>query len=155
MFRQKNFKNNIVIKAAKIFKLSELEKEKLANKTGITLDKADNFNDYLNLLIYLSPKKHKNIYDKALISDRMYRRIRADYHPTKASLLALVISLDLKTDEIYLLLRKAGYVLSESIAFDMVVKYLLENAQTTKNVFYINDVLYELNLPLLMTREKS
>ena len=85
----------------------------------------------------------------------MYRRIRSNYHPTKASLLALAISLELKTDEIYLLLQKAGYVLSESIAFDMVVKYLLENAQTAKNVFYINDVLYELNLPLLMIREKS
>lgn len=85
----------------------------------------------------------------------MYRRIRYDYSPTKNSLLALAISLELQTDEIYLLLQKAGYVLSESIAFDMVIKYLLENPQTAKNVFYINDILYELNLPLLMTREKS
>lgn len=85
----------------------------------------------------------------------MYRHFRSDYHPTKVSLLALAISLELKTDEIYFLLQKAGYVLSESIAFDMVIKYLLENPQTAKNVFYINDVLYELNLPLLMTREKS
>lgn len=85
----------------------------------------------------------------------MYRRIRSDYCPNKSSLLALVISLELETDEIYLLLQKAGYVLSESIAFDMVRKYLLENAQTVKNVFCINDVLNKLNLPLLMIREKS
>lgn len=85
----------------------------------------------------------------------MYRHIKSDYRPTKVSLLALAISLELQTDEIYLLLQKAGYVLSKSIAFDMVIKYLLENPQTAKNVFYINDILYELNLPLLMTREKS
>lgn len=85
----------------------------------------------------------------------MYRRIKSGYHPTKTSLLALAISLELETDEIYLLLQKAGYVLSKSIAFDMVVKYLLENQQAEKNLFYINDVLYELKLQLLMTREKS
>ena len=155
MFRQKNYKLDIIYAAAKLFDLNNDEREILANKAGFTLNNDLNFNKYLNYLIYHSHKKHKNIYDKALISDRMYRRIRADYHPTKASLLALAISLEPKTDEIYLLLQKAGYVLSESIAFDMVVKYLLENVQTAKNVFNINDVLYELNLPLLMTREKS
>lgn len=155
MFRQKNFKLNIIYAAAKFFDLNDGERENLANKAGFTLKRTDDFNDYLNLLIYLSQKKHKNIYDKALISDRMYRHIKSDYRPTKGSLLALALSLELKTDEIYLLLQKAGYILSESIAFDMVIKYLLENPQAAKSVFYINDILYELNLPLLMTREKS
>ncbi len=85
----------------------------------------------------------------------MYRHIKSDYHPTKTSLLALAISLELETEEIYFLLQQAGYVLSESIAFDVVIKYLFENSQNAKNLFCINDVLYELNLPLLMTREKS
>ena len=156
MYRQKNFKLNIIYAAAKLFELSDTEREILANKAGLTLNKNNNdFNEYINSLIFFSHKKHKLIYDKALISDRMYRHIRSDYHPTKGSLLGLAISLDLQTDEIYLLLQKAGYVLSESIAFDMVIKHLLENPQTAKSVFYINDILYELNLPLLMTREKS
>lgn len=155
IYSQKNFRHRIIINVAKLFNLSEYEKEKLANQAGFTLNRTNDFIDYLNLLIHLSSKKHKNIYDKALISDRMYRRIKTDYHPTKASLLALAISLELETDKINLLLQKAGYVLSKSIAFDMVVRYLLENSKMTKDLFYINQVLYELDLPLLMTREKS
>lgn len=138
-----------------MFNLSELEKENLANKAGFTLQQTYDYRNYLNNFIYLSKKKHKNIYDKALISDRMYRRIRVNYRPTKISLLALAISLELKKNEIYFLLQKAGYVLSESIAFDMVVKYLLDNSQSAINLFQVNEILYELNLPLLMTREKS
>ena len=90
-----------------------------------------------------------------MLSERMFRHIKTGYLPSKASLLALAISLELKPDEIYSLKQKAGYVLSNSIAFDMVVKWLLENSQIKISLFYINDVLYELNLPLLMTREKS
>lgn len=84
----------------------------------------------------------------------MYRFIKPGYIPTKPSILAIAVALGLKADEIYLLLQKAGYVLSESIGFDVVVKYLIENSQNHNNVLYINDILYELELPLLMTREK-
>ena len=64
---------------------------------------------------------------------------------------------DLKLEEIYSLLQKAGYILSESIAYDMTIKWLLENTSNNmqNRLFYINDILYELELPLLMTREKS
>lgn len=137
--------------------MSESEKEILANKAGYTLNKNPNFKKHLNYLIYNSHKKHKIIYDRALISERMYRRIKSDYHPTKTSLIALAISLDLKLEEIYSLLQKAGYILSESIAYDMTIKWLLEYTSNNmqNRLFYINDILYELELPLLMTREKS
>lgn len=137
--------------------MSESEKEILANKAGYTLNKNPNFNEHLNYIIYNSHKKNKIIYDRALISERMYRRIKSDYHPTKTSLIALAISLDLKLEEIYSLLQKAGYILSESIAYDMTIKWLLENTSNNmqNRLFYINDILYELELPLLMTREKS
>lgn len=86
----------------------------------------------------------------------MYRRIKSDYHPTKPSLLALALSLELEPDTLSFLLQKAGYILSKSIAFDMVVNYLIENyPYSSQKLFFINNVLYELGLPLLMTREKS
>lgn len=90
-----------------------------------------------------------------MLSERMFRHIKSDYLPSKVSLLALAISLELTPDDIYYLMQKAGYVLSNSIAFDMVIKWLLENSQMKISLSYINDVLYELDLPLLMTREKS
>ena len=142
------------MKAGNIFNLSDNEVEKLVNKAGFTLKRSDNYYTYLNKLIHLSSKKNKSIYYEALISERMYRFIKSGYIPTKPSILAIAVALGLKADEIYLLLQKAGYVLSESIGFDMVVKYLIENPQIPNNVLYINDILYELDLPLLMTRGK-
>ena len=57
------------------------------------------------------------------------------------------------------LLPKAGYVLSDSIVFDMVVKELMVQVETVQDysnaIFYINHVLYDLELPLLMTRKKK
>jgi len=154
--RQKNFKLNVIANAAKIFNLSDFEKEKLANQAGLTFKKDKSFQSYLNSIILKYPAKQKIIYDRALLSERMFRHIKTDYNPAKTSLLALAISLELKIDEIEILLQKAGYVLSASIAFDMVVKWLLINHKTKKNLLWeVNDILYELNLPLLMAREKS
>ena len=73
-------------------------------------------------------------------------------------MLVLAISLNLSIEEINLLLQKAGFVLSKSIEFDMVVKCLLEKTKNKKlinRLFYINNVLFDLGLPFLMTREKS
>lgn len=155
MYSQKNYKQNIVINAANVFKLSEAEKEKLANKAGISIYKDPNFKEYLNNLLKNSNKKNKAICDTAMLSDRMFHHIKTDYHPTKTSLLALAISLELKIEEINLLLQKAGYVLSASIPLDMVIKYLLERYLEKHNCLdIINNELFKLDLPRLMTREK-
>jgi len=89
----------------------------------------------------------------------MFRHIKSDSIPTKETLLALTISLEMSVDEIETLLQKAGYVLSKSIAFDMVVKWLIEHDERKvkgeSRVSYINYVLHNLELPLLMTRERG
>ena len=112
----------------------------------------------MQTFIVKSQKKHKTIYTDSLLSERMYRHIKSGRYLTKTSLLALTISLGCTIDEIHTVLQKAGYVLSESIVFDMVVLWLLQNAGGKKEkelLLCINDVLYELDLPLLMTRDKS
>lgn len=53
---------------------------------------------------------------------------------------------------------KAGYHLSTSIILDTVMLHTIRHDPFFKvsqeKVFYINDLLYNLDLPLLMTREK-
>lgn len=87
----------------------------------------------------------------------MFRHFKKDYIPSKLSLIALAISLKLNNDNIYILLNRAGYVLSKSIAFDMIIKTIIENDEIYRKnvnpVMYINNILFELDLPLLMTRE--
>ncbi|MDR0917957.1 MAG: hypothetical protein LBM93_01700, partial [Oscillospiraceae bacterium] len=69
---------------------------------------------------------------------------------------SLAISLELSLHEIELLLRKHGYCLSKSLPNDMVVLWFLKNTNKYKNncclIQNINNTLYELNLPQLMTK---
>ncbi len=100
---------------------------------------------------------YTRIYADARISERMFRFMRNSRIPSKQSLIALLISLGMRLEEMDDILPKAGYVLSRSIAFDAVVRVLLEcrepNPQPRLLVFSMNSVLAELNLPLLGTRE--
>ena len=101
----------------------------------------------------------KKIYEHAQISERMFQYIKNGRIPTKQSLIAIAVSLELGAEEIKHLLPKAGYALSDSIAWDMIVETLLKQSEMTGDyrnaVSRINNVLFDLGLPLLMTREKK
>lgn len=115
------------------------------------------FSRYLVNLIR-NKSKHKKIYEYAQISERMFQRIKAGRIPTKESLISILVSLELGLDEVKTVLEKAGYTLSDSIVWDVVVKTFIlefENTGNYENAAYrINDVLYDMDMPLLMTREK-
>ena len=89
----------------------------------------------------------------------MLQYIKSHKQPSKETLLAIAISLGLGIDEIQHLLKKAGYALSPSLPNDAVVCWFLSGDRKTAGsvpvLFYINEVLDELKLPLLMTRLKS
>lgn len=99
----------------------------------------------------------KKIKDE-VISERMLNYFLNGKIPNKPSLLAIAIGLKLNLEETELLLKKAGYILSESIYFDIVVKRYIKETENGKNgggkIEEINEILYSLSLPMLMTREK-
>jgi hypothetical protein len=154
VFKQKNFKYELIQSAARVFCLSQAEKETLANKGGLSFRIREHFSIYLQQLIAKSGKSCRALYEEAQISERMFYLIKAGRTPSKTTLLALAITLGMNIDEIDILLPMTGYVLSRSIAFDVVVRYLLGQKYIGNHVMSINDVLSELELPLLMTREK-
>lgn len=155
---KKKFKHNIICIASEIFCLSETEKESLANKAGLSFCSDGDFVQHFQNLIEVLDKFYREIYEEAQVSERMFYHIKSGCIPTKAVLMALAVALKLNIYEIENLLQKAGYVLSKSIAFDMVVKWLIENdehkAKGLSRICYINYILYDLRLPLLMTRER-
>lgn len=156
--RQKNFKYNVIRNASEVFNLSPSEEENLANKAGLSMKADQHFHSIFNVLIQNNPC-YKDIYERAQISERMFHYIKKDIFPTKQSLLALSISLGMGREEIEDLLPKAGYALSASIAYDAIIKELLVQPSISgdyKNaVAYINNILFSLGLPLLMTRDKN
>ncbi len=94
-------------------------------------------------------KKDSDCYRRANIDRRLFSRIRSDrnYHPKKTTALALAVALRLSLDETNELLLKAGYSLSDSILFDIIVKCCI--SQGVYSVFKINEILFKHDQPLL------
>ena len=100
--------------------------------------------------------KQNLLLEQSNVTERMLEHIKSGMHPSKESILAIAISLGLNIAEIQAMLKSFGYVLSQSLPNDMVVLYLLEhndcNNKENSLVWYINNTLEELNLPLLGTK---
>lgn len=159
-----NFKYKLVDKASNLFELNNIEKESLANKAGITMEvyrdiffennKNINFANHFNNLLNNCSNKISILCDDSLVSERMMGHMRLGNHIRKEAITSVLISMKLKLKDINICLKKAGFILSHSILQDIVVMWLLENNNKC-SVYNINLVLEDLQLPLLMTRQKS
>ncbi len=78
-----------------------------------------------------------DIYKKAGIDRRHFSKIRSnpEYRPSKNTVIALALALQLDQNNAYRLLRSAGYSLSDSDTFDLVIQFCLE-----KKIYDIHDV---------------
>ena len=94
------------------------------------------------------------IYQRAFVTERMFFYYQNGEHITKESLLAIAVSFNLTADESDMLLRRYGSCLSRSMPVDAVVAWFLKYNGTT-GVDCVNNVLYELGLPLIGTKEQE
>ena len=80
----------------------------------------------------------------------MFNKIRNDreYQPSKRSAILLAIALKLNLTDALEFLEKAGFVLSHSNRFDVIIKFHI--AIGCYGVLGINEALHENNLPLLL-----
>ena len=114
------------------------------------LRKADaGFTETLLNLIDKTGKKDSEIYKKANMSKQHFSKIRnnPNYKPTKPTAIALALALELSLDETKDLIGRAGFALSNSSKFDLIIRYFIE--QGNYNVVEINIALYEFDQALL------
>ena len=107
------------------------------------------FTETLLKLIDQSGKKDSEIYKKANISKQHFSKIRNNphYKPTKPTAIALALALELDLEQTKDLIGRAGYALTNSSKFDLIIRYFIENRQY--NVVEINCVLFEHDQSLL------
>ena len=107
------------------------------------------FTETLLKLIDKAGKKDSEVYKRANLSKQHFSRIRnnPNYKPTKPTAIALALALELDLDAAKDLIGRAGYALTNSSKFDLIIRFFIE--QGNYNVVEINIALYEFDQTLL------
>ena len=109
----------------------------------------ENFHGMLFRLIGEKQLEEVDCYSRANLDRKAFSKIRknVDCRPLKTTVAAFCIAMELDWETACELLAKAGYSMTRTNAFDVIVKFCIERGIC--DVLTVNDLLYDHNQPLL------
>ena len=109
----------------------------------------ETFSESLIRLIDQKGLKDPEVYKKANVDRKLFSKIKnnIDYKPSKSTAIACAIALELNLDETKDFIGRAGYALTHSSKFDIIIEYFLN--EKNYNMYQINEVLFAFGQPLI------
>ena len=107
------------------------------------------FSETLLKLINKSGEKDSDVYKRANVDRKLFSKIRNNpqYKPSKATAVAFAIALELDLDQTKDFIGRAGYALSRSNKFDIIIEYFITHGRY--DIYEINMMLFEFDQSLL------
>ena len=151
---RKEFADAYMMSMPSPMRAGKAKKEITAAPMSVSLDDLvgnldESFSATLLRLIDATGRKDADVYRRANIDRRLFSKIRsnADYTPSKPTVLAFAVALELSLGQTEDLLERAGFALSRSRKSDVIVEYFIQNRKY--DIFEINEVLFNYDQPLL------